>query len=36
MRILHISDTYNLHNNLQKLSSADIIVHNGISRSFSH
>lgn len=29
MRILHISDTHNLHQNLQKLPPADIIIHSG-------
>jgi len=29
MRILHISDTHNLHHNRQKLPPADIIVHSG-------
>lgn len=29
MRILHLSDTHNLHYELQKLSPADIIIHSG-------
>jgi predicted phosphodiesterase len=29
MRILHLSDTHNLHRELQKLPFADVIVHSG-------
>ena len=29
MRLLHLSDTHNLHHNLQHLPPADIIVHSG-------
>lgn len=29
MRILHLSDTHNLHHNLQNLPPADIIIHSG-------
>lgn len=29
MNILHISDTHNLHNQLQRLPEADVIVHSG-------